>query len=73
MGAKSANSATMANNTPATNTMANNTAANKSSLAAVYGFQVSIGQFNFPNRVRWEGETFLFAQALSAIKILSAV
>jgi hypothetical protein len=32
--------------------------------ATVYGFQVSVGQFKFPNRVLWEAEEFLFAQAL---------
>jgi hypothetical protein len=31
---------------------------------AVYGFQVSVGQFKFPDRVLWEAEEFLFAQAL---------
>src|SRR5207248_9133064 len=63
MGAKSANGTTVANDTPTTHTMANDTATNKSSLAAVYGFQVSVGQFNFPNRVLWEGAAFLIAEA----------
>jgi hypothetical protein len=44
--------------------MANCTATNKSSVATVYSFQVSVGQFNFPNRVRWKGAAVLFAQAL---------
>jgi len=60
-----AKSGTIANSTTAYSTLANYTATDKSSLAAVYGFQVSIGQFNFPNRVFWEGTAFLFAQALT--------
>jgi hypothetical protein len=33
-------------------------------VTAVNGFQVSVGQFKFPNRILWEAEEFLFAQAL---------
>jgi len=46
-------------------TIANYAATSNSTGTTVYGFQVSIGQFNFPNRVLWEGEAFLCAQALT--------
>jgi hypothetical protein len=47
-------------------TVANSTASKYSTgLAAVYCFQVSVGQFNFPNRVLWEKKAFLFAEALT--------
>jgi len=58
-----AKSATVTHNTVAHNSSANCTASKNTTLPAVYGFQVSVGQFNFPNRVLWEGEALLFAQA----------
>src|SRR5437588_1335473 len=75
-GAKNSANSTVAHNTVANSTAANGTLANSTTIAndaatntigrlpAVYCFQVSIGQFNFPNRVRWKGAAFLFAQAL---------
>src|SRR6266702_612887 len=63
---------TVANTTVANNsidianyTLTSNTATNNSSGPTVYSFQVSVGQFNFPDRVLWKGEAFLFAQALA--------
>jgi len=47
-------------------TVANSTASKYSTgLAAVYRFEVSVGQLNFPNRVLWEGTAILFAEALT--------
>jgi hypothetical protein len=54
--------ATVTNNTV---DIANGAATNQSRGTTVYGFQVSVSQFNFPNRVRWKGAPFLFAQALT--------
>src|SRR5947209_642292 len=60
-----AKSTTVTHSTVANNSSANSTASKNTTLSAVYGFQVSICQFNFPNRVLWKGEALLFAEALT--------
>jgi hypothetical protein len=52
-------SATVAYNTVAHNRSAKGTASKNTALPAVYSFQVSVGQFNFPDRVLWESTALL--------------